>query len=300
MPAGPRKRIGRQLLGGIIGVVVLGLVGVAGGWAISPYLPGSAVVPSVSAAPPSPAAATGQPSATPSATSSGNTHPTSGPSVYSDQSVLAANPLYAVRTTPLECAGLKLPIPSGKALEPWAKKAVSCLHQHYEPIVEEAGFELTVPTITFFADSIDTPCGEGSGAFYCGANEGIYVERGVYDTDARDRLNTIRMLLHEFSHHVQQRVGILDAGVGAEREDYPVVSRRIELQVSCWTGMQLRDSTWLKWTDDDEAWLKEISSSSSDKLHGSARSRRYWYDQSVGESTFGACNTWAVDASKVD
>lgn len=285
----------------VVGSVVLGLLGVAGGYALGPHLPeaGSSPRQAASSAPGSGAAA---PSATPTAPSAEASAPvpTSGPSIYSDQSVLVDNPLYPLTAPALECPGLALPVPSGGALEPWSRKAIECLHQHYQPILDKAGLELTMPTLTFYSSTIDTPCGEGDGAFYCGANEGIYVERGLYDAREGARLETVRMLLHEFSHHVQQRAGILDVGVAADREDYPVVSRRIELQVNCWSNLQLRGSKWLKWTAADEEWLKSTNSVNTDKLHGSAKSQRYWYDQTRNATTFGACNTWAVDASRVE
>lgn len=236
------------------------------------------------------------PSSLPSPTAS--TSSTSGREVYADLPQVIANGVYDLETQTLECRGLGLPVPEDKRLEPWAKRAVRCLHDHYSPVVEEAGYTLTRPAVTFYNDSIDTPCGDGaSGAFYCALDEGIYVQRGVYVRDA-GRLNTIRMLLHEFSHHVQNRVGILgDDKYG--REPVPVISRRVELQASCWTGMQLRGSQWLGWKASDEQWLRRFNSVDSDKMHGRAESRRYWYEQGRTGSTFGVCNTWVADRHDV-
>lgn len=246
------------------------------------------------AAPPSPAGSPSPTGTRPSPSASAS----SGGDVYADLPQVVANPVYDLAPRPLECDGLQLPVPEGDRLERWSQQAMRCLREHYAPVVAEAGATLTAPTLTFYDDEVDTPCGDdATGAFYCAIDEGIYVERGVYVREA-GRLNTIRMLLHEYSHHVQNRVGILgDDKYG--REPVPVISRRVELQASCWTGMHLRGSRWLDWDEQDERWLERFNSVDSDELHGDAASRWYWYEQGRTGSTFAACNTWLADRDLV-
>ncbi len=219
--------------------------------------------------------------------------------VYRDVDVLVGNPFYDTELGPFTCSSWAGPAPSGRAFETWSRSAVRCAHRFFAPAIEAAGYDPTSPRLEFFTGDADSPCGGGTGAFYCAADATIYVQRGVYDRGEGWRLNPARMLLHEYTHHLQARIGILAEARRLDREDAARVSRRIELQAACWSEMVMRDSDTLGWTEDDEEQLEAFNSVDSDARHGRADSRLYWYARALGETSAAVCNTWSASAERV-
>ena len=91
-----------------------------------------------------------------------------------------------------------------------------------------------------YAGTVQTPCGQalkGYPVFYCPSNQTIYSSAGsTADYGESIRLGGYWIAFHEYAHHVQQRIGVLNAAYTRD-EDQLQISRRIELQADCMMAM---------------------------------------------------------------
>ena len=68
-------------------------------------------------------------------------------------------------------------------------------------------------------------------------NQTIYSSAGsTADYGQTLRLGGYWIMFHEFGHHVQHRIGVLDAAYTRDEEQLQI-SRRVELQADCFMGM---------------------------------------------------------------
>ena len=85
----------------------------------------------------------------------------------------------------------------------------------YASSVKAAGFTMTGLTCVVYTGTMQTPCGQGLKGypvFYCGVNETIYSSAGsTAEYGETLRLGGYWIVFHEFAHHIQQRIGVLDA-----------------------------------------------------------------------------------------
>lgn len=241
-------------------------------------------------------------SSTPPSTSTTPASPgsTQTDSTYADAPELSQNKVYQQQWGALDCQAVgngRIPDGTGPA-KAWFEKLVDCMMDRWGPVLEKSGYTLTRPPLILYDGTATSPCGEGRRGFYCSSNETIYIETEEY-RDYRYRLNTVRMLFHEFAHHVQYRTQILDTSYDLERENKKQVSRRVEIQAECWAISNVSLLGPKYWTAKDLAEFTELASHDAQETHGTGKSRTYWFKRIVGKGDLGLCNTWIAPLSVV-
>jgi hypothetical protein len=253
------------------------------------------------------ATATTTPTATAKPTPQPTARPTAGPTFKHTpkpkarkptqaEDYLVRNPLHSFYLARSDCSQPPRPVPtSPKADERYLKNLVGCMASAYGGVLKKAGFRLTTPGVTIYSGTVQTPCGTGLPGypvFYCSANEMIYSSAGSTAAYAKTlRLGGYWIMFHEFAHHVQHRIGVLNAAY-TRNEPQPQISRRIELQADCFMGMTSISVRSTKLTAKDRtemtAWRKAVP----DVIHGKSASQLYWVNRGFGTDDFARCSTW--------
>lgn len=237
------------------------------------------------------------------------------------RAVLQRNKLYSVSLAePVRCdLGEITPAGASDAeLKRYFENQMACSMRVWAPALAETGtYKAYRPTVTIYGRQITTPCGEFTyaNAFYCGANQQLYLSREMAGLQLFNRRGALEILMaHEYSHHVQGRIAVWGA-MGqfysnesnlSERNE---LKRRSELQADCFAGMYARSVAVSRgYGDRDAANLVDALAGLADDVnnipeskweHGTAKARRAWTTQGLKGSDIGRCNTWTAPSNQV-
>ncbi len=197
---------------------------------------------------------------------------------------------------------------SDKKMRSEFQTIADCAAAMWKKPFASAGFQATRVKIMTYEGRVTSPCGSmrtggGASAFYCSANQQIYMDRSLGTPQWADDFiwgNYLMVLDHEFGHHMQARSGILAGAHVMENEATSKsknleVRRRIELQANCFSGMALKQSGQVSgslarrvfdWSDDSET-------------HGTADHSFGWGIQGFRYREIRQCNTFLASSKDV-
>ena len=224
---------------------------------------------------------------------------------------LGDNPLYRVgELGEVTCATPELDPSDPESMENFAHSVADCLDSAWSSYFESAGLEYTSPNRVYWRSPGHSPCGpfptEGTAAFYCGANQGLYlgVEDIVEASAGSDEPEVYTFLLsHEYGHHVQGQSRILvefhGARAGADQDTADELTRRNELQANCLGGVFLGASgPSLGLEESQQQNILDDVVRRSDRgrahTHGSVENSRLWTVHGMDRVDPAACNTWVA------
>lgn len=229
------------------------------------------------------------------------------------------SPLYSAGAlTKVECPSPKLDAEDSDSMERYLNQVTDCLDTAWKSEFERRGIAYTEPNRVYWSTSGNSPCGEypadGSAAFYCPSNKGLYlgVKDIVASSDGVEHPEAYTFLLgHEYGHHVQSEAGILDGfraargdARGAESRDS--LTRRSELQANCLSGAFIgaaRKSFPIGEQEranilDDAGRRSDRGSTGRD--HGSPGNAELWTEHGMDRRDPAACNTWQAGEELVE
>ena len=168
--------------------------------------------------------------------------------------------------------------------------AVNSLDVYWSEAFEAAGQTYQRPGTTLFSDQVSTQCGAATsavGPFYCPLDQTIYIDLGFYEQlETRfgaegGPLAEMYVMAHEYGHHVQNLLGLLEQSRDAGAESNAV---RTELQADCFAGVWIGNAV-------DTGFLRPIT---QDQLNQALDSARAIGDDRIQEQTQGQVNpeTW--------
>jgi uncharacterized protein len=172
----------------------------------------------------------------------------------------------------------------------------------------------------FFTGSIQTGCGDATsqvGPFYCPADHLVYIDLGFFD-DVKSQLGVnvtpfveAYVIAHEYGHHVQDQLGVLDA-IRGDTQGPESKGVRSELQADCYAGVWAAHAVETGLIEqltqaDVNSGLAAAAAIGDDRIqartqgqvnpetwtHGSSEQRRRWFSRGYRTGKPAACDTFS-------
>ncbi|GAA1245840.1 neutral zinc metallopeptidase [Prauserella halophila] len=210
---------------------------------------------------------------------------------------------------------------TASAAKAFLTAANDCLNTTWGDLLRAYNLPFERPTLHFPSGrSYSTPCGKQQvditqAALYCRGD--LYMP--IAGLQFGDRPNQpgvhLALLAHEYGHHVQHMSGISQTawrqiedagGLGTTKGD--AVSRRVELQAQCFSGMFMGSHTGRSGPNGitqrmlNNAWNEQQTrgdDTSGTNDHGSNANYAAWWQQGSRDNRLYQCNTWLADAGSV-
>jgi predicted metalloprotease len=202
------------------------------------------------------------------------------------------------------------------------QSGIACLDAMWSKALGAADLPFGSPNLSVprSLSESSTPCGSGGTTtgvtpFYCPSNDTIYLpmDRIEIETWGNHPGPYLSILAHEYGHHVQNLTGISEAygnlryDAGADSAAGLELSRRMELQAQCFSGMFLGSASVSGGSVDknlyNEAWNAQDRGDdyarNGKRDHGSARHNTSWWQHGATANRNQQCNTWLSPSGDV-
>jgi predicted metalloprotease len=200
--------------------------------------------------------------------------------------------------------------------------ALESLDAYWSEAFATSGESFQQPGAEIFTDGVNTRCGAASsavGPFYCPLDQHVYLDLGFYDQlQARfgaegGPLAEGYVVAHEYGHHVENLLGVLEGG-GSRETGAESTAVRIELMADCLAGIWAHNAEGTGFlrqlTRNDIAQALDAAAAVGDDriqervqgqvtpetwTHGSSEQRQQWFLTGYEGGRVSDCDTFQAD-----